>query len=492
MMSNELFGFSTESIVAKCVWGKPDPKHAVARIILRTPKDKIKDFDISQPKLEWQAKDIFQTSMIKKFHTDEGMTWVVTLDVPQNANHNGQFEPTLYTMSRDTVGSIFRECSLFAQVHLDIQTANKDIYSGAIVGLEMSQYKFRHLWPKGLKCEQKIFITAALLKTAKIHFEQIRALGVAVNVARHLVNLPPNILHPESYVEFVKTLFRSLSVKLDVWNFAKLKKENMNLHAAVGQGADSKPQLLVLRWRGGSAKKSPKVFVGKGITFDSGGLDIKPASGMRDMKKDMGGSASVIGLMYWIAKTKLKQNVDVYVPLAENAVDASAFRPSDVFVARNGKTVEIHNTDAEGRLVLADSLALAAESKPECIIDVATLTGAIKVALGETTPGLFCNNDILAKNILKAGQSSGDNCWRMPLDPTQKHKLKSDVADLANAHEGFGGAVTAALFLEQFVNSVPWAHFDMYAWTASSSGALSEKGGNGQMVQLLAYFLKQN
>lgn len=486
-MSNEL-GFSTDSVIGKASWSQPKGGVPVARFILRTKKDKLKNFDESKPHLQWQAGETFQSPMIKKFHVESGITWVVTLDAPKVTHHHGQFEPTLYAMARDTLGALYREGASFPQMHLDVQTSNPDLLKGAIVGMEVSQYRFKNLWPVAKKNDMAIFISAPQIKTAKAVFEEARAIGVGVNMARHLVNLPPNILEPESYARFAQAIFKNTSVKVEVWSYEKLKKEKMGLHAAVGQGAEVKPQLVRLQLKNGG-KQPAKAFVGKGITFDTGGIDIKPASAMRDMKKDMGGSAAVIGFMYWAMKTKAKHNIDVYLPIAENAVDSTAFRPSDVITARNGKTVEIHNTDAEGRLVLADSLALAAEDKPEFIIDVATLTGAIKVALGETTPGLFCNEDKLAQKLLKAGRMSGDNCWRMPLDPTQKGKLKSDVADLSNAHEGFGGAVTAALFLEQFVGTIPWAHFDIYAWASGGSGALSEKGGNGQIVQLLAFLL---
>lgn len=249
----------------------------------------------------------------------------------------------------------------------------------------------------------------------------------------------------------------------------------MGLHVAVGQASQEKPCLIHLSYKG-SSSKDHVAFVGKGITFDSGGLDLKPSSGMRDMKKDMGGSASVIALAYWMMKNKIKLNAEFYLAIAENSVNENAFRPGDIIQSRSGKTVEIHKTDAEGRLVLADSLALAVEKKPQWVINVATLTGAIKVALGETTAGLFSNDDKLSQKILKSAQKTGDNCWRMPLDPSQKNKLKTDAADLVNAHEGFGGAVTAALFLEAFVGNVPWAHFDIYSWTGPT-GAFSERGG---------------
>lgn len=486
-MSNEL-GFTTESVVGNSVWSQPKGGVARARIILKTKKDKLKNFDESKPHLPWQSGEAFQTPMIKKFHEGEGVTWVVTLDAPKVPHHNGQFEPTVYAMARDTVGALYREAAQFPQVYLDVQTLNAEIFKGAIVGMEVSQYRFKNYWPARKKTEAAIFVTAPQIKNAKAVFEEARAIGVGVNISRHMINLPPNVLEPESYARFIQNLFKNTPVKVEVWSFEKLKKEKMGLHAAVGQAAEYKPQLVRLQLKN-DGKKPAKAFVGKGITFDTGGIDLKPASAMRDMKKDMGGSAAVLGFMYWAMKTKTRHNIDVYLPLAENAIDATAFRPSDVVTARNGKTVEIHNTDAEGRLVLADSLALAIEEKPEYVVDVATLTGAIKVALGETTPGMFCNNDKLANQILKAARQSGDNCWRMPLDPTQKNKLKSDVADLSNAHEGFGGAVTAALFLEQFIGTTPWAHFDIYAWASSGSGALSEKGGNGQIVQLLAFLL---
>lgn len=258
---------------------------------------------------------------------------------------------------------------------------------------------------------------------------------------------------------------------------------------AVGQASMQEPHMVHIQYRG-AGKAKPIAFVGKGVTFDAGGLDIKPAAGMRLMKKDMGGSASVAGIAYWVIHSKAKINCDFYFAIAENSVAKESFRPGDVLTARNGKTVEIHNTDAEGRLVMADSLTVASEKKPKILIDIATLTGAIKYGLGGNVPGLFSNQDNLAECLLRSGQRHGDLCWRMPLIPEEKSRLKSDVADLVNCTNGYGGAITAALFLEMFTQNVPWAHFDIYAWAESAKGALAGAGGSGQIVQLMSDFLE--
>ena len=311
-----------------------------------------------------------------------------------------------------------------------------------------------------------------------------------MNMARFLVDLPPNALNPKTYSEALEGVFsKAKNTKVTTWNMTRLKKEKMGLHIGVGQAAEEKPCLVHIQYRNGG-KSQPLAFVGKGITFDSGGLDLKPASGMRLMKKDMGGSASVVGLAYWLTQSQLKLNCDFYLALAENSVSDESFRPGDILTARSGKTVEIHNTDAEGRLVLADALSVATEKKPEFVLDIATLTGAIKYGLGANTPGLFSNSDNLAETLLRSGQSMGDVVWRMPLVPEERSRLRSEVADVVNCTDGFGGAITAALFLEMFTNNVPWAHLDIYAWNDSAKGPFRARGGSGQIVQLLSHFLE--
>lgn len=488
-MSNSLLGFTGESLLNHVQWKSSKSENVCARLIVTGKTYKLKDKDFGPVPLSWQLQKDGGPLLIQRLSSDNGPLWIVQIDVPANSQHNRQFEMSPYTMARDTVGAVFREMQNFDTIRVSYMGKDADEFRGMVVGIEMSQYRFRNTWPKSVGSKKpSIYFETPHLKNAKTVFTEAKRLGEAVNLSRHLVNLPPNVLNPSTYADFCKELFKNTKVKVEVWNFDRLQKENMNLHAAVGQASVDKPCMVKLSYRGASAK-GHRAFVGKGITFDSGGLDIKPASGMRDMKKDMGGSASVVALCYWAVHSRSKFNVEFYLALAENSVGANAFRPGDVLTSRCGKTVEIHNTDAEGRLVLADALTLAIESKPEWVIDVSTLTGAIKVAMGETTAGMFSNNDRLSEQILKCARLRGDNCWRSPLDPTQKNKLKSDVADLVNAHEGFGGAVTAALFLEAFVGTTPWAHFDIYSWVGSAGAAYSEKGGNGQTVQLLSQLL---
>lgn len=479
-------GFHSHSILSDCQWGETQTSAPLAQVYFFGAKESVSPRLISEIPLEWQKPKDKNTPIITKFSGRRGPAWIINVEIPSSSTHQGQFQLTPYAVARDTMGAVYRDAISFENIEIHYIGKDAQEFSGLVCGIEMAQYRFRNYWPKKMVDGKKVFINAKGVKDAKKVFARAKIKGEAVNLSRHLVNLPPNELNPTTYCELVKELFKTTKCKVDVWNQDKLKKEGHQLHVAVGQASSTPSALVKISYRGNAQKKHYS-FVGKGITFDSGGLDIKPAAGMREMKKDMGGSASVLGVAYYLAHSKAKINADFYLALAENSISQNAFRPGDIYSTRSGKSVEIHNTDAEGRLVLCDTLTLACESKPEWVLDIATLTGAIKVALGDATPGLFVNNDKLSQKILKSSQQSGDNCWRMPLDPSQKSKLKSDVADLSNAHEGFGGAVTAALFLEAFVGDTPWAHLDIYSWTGSSSGALSERGGNGQLVQCLAH-----
>ena len=316
--------------------------------------------------------------------------------------------------------------------------------------------------------------------------------STSINLARHLVNLPPNQLTPKGFVEFSKSLDWGKNTRIETWDEKRLIKEKMNLHLAVGQGSDNKPYLLHLKHSRKGNMRSV-AFVGKGITFDTGGLDIKPASGMRLMKKDMGGAATLLGLANYISKQEWSVDFDFYLALAENSINGNAFRPSDIIESRAGFKIEIDNTDAEGRLVLADALDVATKNNPnlEFVVDVATLTGAIKVALGAEVAGLFSNDDILADELIDSGRKVGDHCWRMPLVDKYFSSLSSSVADFKNSSEGFGGAITAALFLQKFVNQKKWAHLDIYGWNDKTTGSLSFSGGNGQAVGLLIDFISK-
>lgn len=399
------------------------------------------------------------------------------------------------TRVRDAMGALISTLERLevdaAEISLEL---NKDELSAAITGLEIGLYRFKRVF-RAEDGKFKIALKHAGKLLSEKAVEVLAVGGVAVNLARHLTNLPPNELNPVTYANFAAAFFAGMKgLKVEVWDEKRLRAEKMGLHYAVGEGSSTPPRLVHLRYRpAGAMKKAPIAFVGKGITFDTGGLDIKPSSGMRLMKKDMGGSAAVMGLAYWAASTGAKQPMDFYLALAENAVSANSFRPSDVVTARNGITVEIHNTDAEGRLVLADALdvAISQKEKPRAVIDIATLTGAIKVALGGGLAGLFANDAKLSNAIAVASHEAGDLVWPMPLFQKYRSQTSSNFADMVNSVDGFGGAVTAALFLEKFVGDVPWAHLDIYAWKDSSDGCWLEGGGSGQSVLGLAEYLSQ-
>ncbi len=449
--------------------------------------------------LDWQVESLKKSDReFVYFVGQRGPVWILRPKSKSSAGHQGLLDETGYSWARDQFGSLLGQFKAHhlkgVQIELHGTEDSQDL--GALVGLEMGAYNFRQFMDgRQLADLPQVGFKKVLGSFDKSLAKEAMARAKAVNLARHLVNLPPNELNPKtfalwatSYVAFPST------AKVSVWDAKKLTQEKMGLHLAVGQGAEHGPCMVHIKYR--PVKKSklkPVAFVGKGITFDTGGLDMKTSGGMRLMKKDMGGAASVLGLASWAAESQYPGPLDFYLALAENAVDAKAFRPSDVVTARNGLTVEIDNTDAEGRLVLADVLDVAASQKgideADIVIDVATLTGAIKVGLGAEIAGLFSNDDALAAQLTAAGQRSGDLNWRMPLFDKYFNDLSSPFADFKNSGGSFGGAITAALFLQKFVKEKKWAHLDVYAWTDRAQGALGASGGSGQPVQCLIEFL---
>lgn len=407
------------------------------------------------------------------------------VDSVESKSEDSVLTESEYGLARDVAGQLLR--SHFSQHHnvnLSYVKAGDSQKIGFLVGLSIGYYKYK----QSIKGK-------SYLPRLQIHgmddkqIETARLIGESTLVARHLVNLPASELNPKTYAETLEDLFsESESTTVTIWDHSKLEKEGMGMHIAVGQGAKHKSRLVHVSYQPKSKVKAPLAFIGKGITFDSGGLDIKPPVPMRLMKKDMGGSATVAGLAYYVVNAKLSKPCDFYFALAENSIDADSFRPGDVLTARNGKTVEIDNTDAEGRLVLGDALCVAAsqKNKPKTLIDVATLTGSIKVGLGADIPGLFTNSNDIADALTKAAQAAGEPIWRMPLANRYKKMLRSNVADMTNSSaSSFAGAITAALFLQEFTDGLPWAHLDIYAWTDAAQGAYAEPGATGQMVQML-------
>lgn len=428
--------------------------------------------------------------------TETGPLWLlIAAKKPAQAHHAGLLVPSAYALARDVAATLPAHLLGLATLQVEAAGANNDERLGLVVGLEMGAYRYRHVRQPD-SAPPLPLITISGVEQSLV--EQGGHLGLATNLARHLVNVPAGELNPESFGVALNSLFSgSQTMSFEVLTGRRLEKERMGLLNAVGKGAAFGPALVKLSFRpkGKLRVAKPLAFVGKGVTFDTGGLDIKDAGSMRLMKKDMGGSASLSGLAYWVESQQIPVACDFYLVLAENAVDKDSFHPGDVLVSRAGHTVEIDNTDAEGRLVLADAIDFAVKSKgkeaPAALIDLATLTGAMRVGLGTRIGGLFANHDAFAEQLLQFGQRRGDPLWRMPLFPDYFSQLKSTVADFANSGPGrFGGAITAALFLQKFVGDIPWAHIDMYAWTEGGGGC-QEGGGNGQCVQLLAEFLTE-
>lgn len=290
------------------------------------------------------------------------------------------------------------------------------------------------------------------------------AVGESVNFARDLVNAPPNDLTPSALAEAARSEGEARGLSVKVWDKKALEKLGMNLFLAVARGSSEEPRMVHMTWKPKKVKAGTKkiAFVGKGLTFDSGGLCIKPPKSMIDMKCDMAGAAATVGIMLACARLELPIEVHGFIGATENMTGASAYRPGDVFKSHEGKTVEIINTDAEGRLVLADVLSyVAKEVAPDYLIDHATLTGACMVALGPWTAGLFANDDELAAGYARAAGAEGESFWRMPLDEDLRDALKSDIADMKHVGDSHGGSITAALFLKEFVGKSKWMHLDI-------------------------------
>lgn len=333
-------------------------------------------------------------------------------------------------------------------------------------------------------------VTAAEATAAKLALTQSVALANGVDLTKDLGNLPPNVCTPTYLASTAKKISGDYKMGVEILDRKQLQALKMGSFLSVTNGSDEPPKFIVLKHMGGKAKDAPTVLVGKGITFDSGGISLKPGASMDEMKYDMGGAASVLGTMRAIGEMKLKLNVIAIIPSCENMPSGRATRPGDIVTSMSGQTIEVLNTDAEGRLILCDALTYAERFKPAVVVDVATLTGAIITSLGHHNTGLFTRHDEahdkLAAELLAAGKQASDTAWRMPIEESYNEQLKSNFADIANIGGPAGGSITAACFLERFTKKYTWAHLDI-AGTAWKSGAA--KGSTGRPVPMLTTFL---
>lgn len=390
-------------------------------------------------------------------------------------------------------------CKKFKHIALALpKKIDKNALKGLLEGILSTNYVYDQLKGKSDKNEPAHYLEKAhLIGAQKGQIElahELETLYEGVYLARDLVNGNADDVTPQFLCQVARGFAKEFShVKTTILDKKQLEKEKMGLLLAVGQGSSVDPALIIVEYKGNSKSKELTALVGKGVTYDTGGLNLKPTGSMETMKCDMGGAAAVLGTLYAAMKLKLPVNLIGVIPTTENSISSRSFKPGDVYTSHSGKTVEIGNTDAEGRLILADAISYTLQHyKPTQMIDLATLTGAIDIALGNEASGLFSNNDKLAHKLTEAGEHTYERLWRMPLYEEYRDQLKSDIADIKNIGGRPGGSCTAAKFLEEFVGkSIPWAHLDI-ASTAYYNEAkrYHPKFGSGVGVRLLITFLQ--
>ena len=371
--------------------------------------------------------------------------------------------------------------------HLSAEQAARAAFAVRLAAYRFDKYRTTQK-PENVPSIKTVRIVTENPVAAEAAFKPLSPVADAVIFSRDLVSEPANILYPAEFARRVKEL-EALGAKVEILGEAEMEKLGMGSLLGVGQGSVRESQLAVIQWNGGKEGEAPIAFVGKGVCFDTGGISLKPADGMEEMKWDMGGAAAVAGLMHALVGRKAKVNVVGVLGLVENMPDGNAQRPGDVVTSMSGQTIEVLNTDAEGRLVLADALWYTQDRfKPKFMIDLATLTGAIIVSLGLEYAGVFTNSDELAEGIAAAGPKVGEKTWRLPIPAEYERHIDSPIADVKNMGNGrAGGSITAALFLQRFTNKVPWAHIDIAstAWVKGSQNPTVPDGAVGYGVRLL-------
>jgi leucyl aminopeptidase len=391
------------------------------------------------------------------------------------------------------------DASGVAELVVNLPIQDSEAAAAALLGMNLAAYRFDRYRTKEKPSEKAsvtdVRVIAADVSQPAESRKAAEAIAGGVAMARNLVNEPANVLGPEEFAARLKAL-ECPGLTVEILGEAELTALGMGALLAVGKASAQESRVAVLRWNGAADPDAPPIaFVGKGVCFDSGGLSIKPAEGMENMKIDMGGAAAVAGLFYAMVTRGARVNAVGLLGLVENMIDADALRPGDVITSLSGQTIEVMNTDAEGRLVLADLLWYAQDRfAPAAIVDVATLTGSVAIALGEDYAGLFSNDELLAERLLKSGEAERELLWRMPLPKSYEKQIKSPIADMKNIGGRLGGSITAALFLKRFVRDIPWAHLDIAATAArrESTDPTVPPGASGFGVRLLNRLVADN
>ncbi len=445
---------------------------------------------------------IAKAKQVSRFTGDTGQTHEITAPSGLEADRvlllgvgtaSDNSEQDWVELGAKVTSALAMSGSSTATLIADMQGAN----SAALAeGALLRDYRFDKYRTKEPECKKP---TLTSINIATADSGAAEAFALRANVAdgvfmtRDLISEPANILYPASFAERIESL-RDLGVEVEVLGEAEMEKLGMGSLLSVGMGSEKESKLAVMRWNGGADGEQPISFVGKGVTFDTGGISLKPGEGMDQMKWDMGGAGTVVGLMKALAGRKAKVNVVAVVGLVENMPSGNASRPGDVVTSMSGQTIEILNTDAEGRLVLADAIWYTKETyKPKFIIDLATLTGAIIISLGHEHAGIFTGDDNLAEQLTKAGLETGDKVWRMPLHKNYDKLIDCPTADMKNIGGRAAGSITAAQFLQRFTGDVPWVHIDIAAMVWSDKDLpLAEKGGTGYGVRLLDRLVADN
>jgi len=396
---------------------------------------------------------------------------------------------------QDLGGTIFNKIKSIGCSEIKFYEDNPKILEQLCLGVLLSSYKFDNYKmgkSKDIVDLKKITVVTEQNENFSKMFDEIKNLAQGVFKARDLVWQPPNILYPSTFADECKKL-KKIGIKVNVYDEQQLDKMGMSALLAVGRGSRKDSRVVIMEWLGGKKNTPPMAFIGKGVCFDSGGLSLKPPKSMEDMKWDMGGAATVTGLLESVALSKLKFNVIGVLGLVENMPDGDAQRPGDVVKSVSGQTIEVLNTDAEGRLVLADLLSWTEKKyKPKFMINLATLTGAMIVALGNIRAGLFSNDEKISKAIFDAGEFTGEKVWAMPLDDDYDQLIKTEIADMKNIGGPGAGSITAACFLKRHVEKTPWAHLDIagVTWKNKSTPSIPY-GGVGWGVRMLYHMIKQ-